>query len=55
MATIDAALQAGINLSTAQLAEVKRLRQEGERFHKAGNHGESVKVLGEAMDVLGIN
>ncbi len=55
MATIDAALQAGINLSTAQLAEVKRLREEGERLHKAGNHGESVKVLGEARDILGTN
>ncbi len=54
-AKIDAALQGATNLSAAQLAEVKRLRQEGERFHKAGNHGESVKVLGEAMDVLGIN
>ncbi len=52
MATIDAALQAGINLSTAQLAEVKRLR---ERLHKTGNHGESVKVLGEARGIFGIN
>ena len=55
MAKIDAALQVGTNLSAAQLAEVKRLREEGERFHKAGNHGKSVKVLGEAMDILGIN
>ncbi len=55
MATIDAALQVGINLSTAQLAEVKRLCEEGERFHKAGNHGESVEVLGEASGILGIN
>lgn len=55
MGTIDAALQAGINLSTAQLAEVKRLREEGERLHKTGNHGESVKVLGEARDIFGIN
>ena len=55
MATIDTALQAGTNLSAAQVAEVKRLREEGERLHKAGNHGESVEVLGEARGILGIN
>ena len=54
MEKIDAALQAGTNLSAAQLAEVQRLRDEGKRLHKAGNHGESVKVLGEAMDMLGV-
>lgn len=55
VAKIDAALQAGTNLSTAQLAEIKGLRDEGERLHKAGNHSESVKVLGEAMEILGIH
>ena len=55
MAKIDAALQAGINLSAAQLAEVQRLRAEGDRLHKAGKHGESVKVLAEVMAMLGIN
>ncbi|MDH3669793.1 MAG: hypothetical protein OES46_01345 [Gammaproteobacteria bacterium] len=54
MAKIDAALQAGTKLSATQLAEVQRLRDEGERLHKAGNHGESVKALAEAMDMLGI-
>ncbi len=54
MGKIDAVLQAGTNLSAAQLAEVRKLREEGERLHKAGNHGESVKVLGQAMEVLGI-
>ncbi|MFQ5759900.1 MAG: hypothetical protein ACE5HM_02885 [Acidiferrobacterales bacterium] len=55
MAKIDAALQTGTNLSAAQLAEVQRLREEGEQLHKAGNHGEAVKVLGEAMGILGIH
>ncbi len=55
MAKIDAALRAGTNLSAAQLEEVKRLREGGERLHKAGNHSESVKVLAKAMDMLGIN
>jgi hypothetical protein len=55
MAKIDAALKAGTDLSAAQLAEVRQLREEGNRLHKAGNHSESVKVLGEAMGILGIH
>ncbi len=55
MAKIDAAIQAGTNLSAAQLAEVQRLREEGGQLHKAGNHADSVKALGEAMKMLGIN
>ena len=34
------------------LARVKELRAEGEALHKAGDHNESVKVLGEALDLL---
>jgi hypothetical protein len=55
MAKIDAALKAGTSLSAAQLEKVTSLRAEGERLHNAGNHGDSVKVLGEAMKILGIN
>lgn len=54
MAKIDAALANSPQLSEAQLAEVKDLRAEGEKLHKAGNHAEAVEVLGEAMDILGI-
>ena len=32
----------------------KGLREEGEKQHKAGNHGESMKALGEAKKILGI-
>ena len=55
VAKIDAALQAGTNLSSAQLAEVQTLRDQGEQLHQSGNHGESVNVLGQAMEMLGIN
>ena len=36
VAKIDKALAAGPDLSDEQVAEVKRLRDEGERLHKAG-------------------
>jgi len=32
----------------------KALREEGEKFHKAGKHDESMKALGEAKKMLGI-
>jgi hypothetical protein len=54
MAKIDAALAKNPSISAQQLAEVKKLRAEGEAFHKAGDHAQSVKVLGEAMAILGI-
>jgi hypothetical protein len=54
MAKIDAALAKNPPLSSEQLAEVTQLRAEGEALHNAGNHAESVKVLGEAMAILDI-
>lgn len=54
MKKIDAALAQGPSLSSEEMALVKKLRAEGEKLHKAGNHSESVKVLGEAMQILGI-
>jgi hypothetical protein len=54
MRKIDAALAADPNLSSQQLARVTSLRAEGEAFHKAGKHQESVDSLGEAMRILGI-
>ena len=41
-------------LSDADSAKVKALRDEGEKFHKAGKHDESMKALGEAKKILGI-
>ena len=54
MAKIDAALAKQPALSQDQMAEVKRLRAEGETLHKAGKHKESVEALGKAMKILDI-
>lgn len=54
MKEIDAALSAKPQLSADKLAEVKKLRAEGEAFHKAGKHQESVETLGKAKAMLGI-
>lgn len=54
MAKIDAALAAGPQISAEQLAEVQRLRAEGEEYHAAGQHQESVDALAKAMEILGI-
>jgi hypothetical protein len=54
MAKIDAALAKNPPLTSEQLAEVKALRAEGETLHKAGDHTQSVEVLGKAMAILKI-
>ena len=54
MAEIDAALAKNPSLSPDDLAEVKDLRAEGEELHKAGDHAQSVEVLGQAKEMLGI-
>ena len=42
VAKIDQALAAGPGLSDEQVAEVERLRDEGERLHKTGGHSQSM-------------
>lgn len=54
VSAIDAALAAGPDLSEADLAKVKELRDKGEEQHKAGQHDEAVKTLAEAKSMLGI-
>jgi len=39
---------------TNEMTKAQSLREEGEKQHKAGNHGESMKALGEAKKILGI-
>jgi len=53
MKQIDAALPKA-KLTSAQMAEVKQLRAQGERLHKAGKHQESVDTLAKAKKILGI-
>ena len=53
MKDIDAALPKA-KLSSAQAAEVKKLRADGERLHKEGKHGESMAALNKAKGILGL-
>ncbi|HCX34849.1 MAG TPA: hypothetical protein DHV08_15735 [Rhodocyclaceae bacterium] len=54
MKKIDAAMSKAPALSGDKMAEVKKLRAEGETLHKAGKHQESIETLGKAMKILGI-
>ena len=54
MTAIDTKLAAAPKLADADMAKVKKLRADGEASHKAGNHAESMKALGEAKKMLGI-
>ena len=53
MKAIDDALPSA-KLSSEQMAEVKKLRAEGEQLHKAKKHQESVDTLAKARKILGI-
>jgi len=53
MRAIDAAMPKA-KLDADKMAEVKKLRAEGEQFHKAGRHDESMASLGKAKAILGI-
>jgi len=53
MKAIDAAVSKA-KLSDSQAAEVKKLRAEGEKFHKEGKHSESMEALGKAKKILKI-
>ena len=54
MKKIDEALAKNPKLSSAQTAEVKKYRADGEALHKAGKHQESVDTLAKAMKILNI-
>jgi len=53
MKAVDAKLAMSPKLSDADMAKVRKLRADGEAAHKAGNHAESMKLLGEAKKMLG--
>jgi hypothetical protein len=53
MRAIDAALPKA-KLSDSQMADVKKLRADGETFHKQGKHDESMAALRKAKGILGI-
>ena len=54
MKEIDAKLSSSPSVAAADMEKVKKLRADGEAFHKAGKHAESEKALGEAKKLLGI-
>ena len=54
MKKIDAAMSKNPKLSSAQAAEVKKYRADGESLHQAGKHQESVDTLAKAMKLLNI-
>jgi hypothetical protein len=53
MKAIDAALPKA-KLDDKQMAEVKKLRAEGEQLHQTGKHSESEAALAKAKKILGI-
>jgi hypothetical protein len=55
MKAIDAALAKNPKLSEADMKSVKKYREDGETFHKAGKHQEAVDSLGKAMKILKID
>lgn len=54
MKKIDQALQQQNSLTEQQLAEVRQLREEGERLHQSGQHPQSVASLAKAKAILGV-
>lgn len=62
MKAIDEALAKNPKLTDAQMAEVKKLRADGEKFHKASPHKsrapdddkEAIDALAKAKKILGI-
>lgn len=59
MAEIDEALQdtseVGAQLSDEVMAEVRNLREQGEEYHNAGDHGQSMDALNRAKELLGMD
>ena len=51
---VDAKLATSTELSEKQVAEIEKLRQDGEEAHKMGKHKESVKLLQDALAKLNI-
>ena len=43
------------SLSEAEIEQVRALRDEGERLHQDGDHGDSVAKLREAMSMLPVS
>ena len=51
---VDSKLATAKELSEKQVAEIEKLRKEGEEAHNTGKHKEAVKLLQEAIAKLNI-
>ncbi len=51
---IDESMGMATGLTTAQMTNVKELRDKGMAFHKNGNHSDAIKALHEAAELLGV-
>ncbi len=51
---IDQSLPKATGLNKMQMTEVKALRDKGAALHKSGKHAEAIKVLHEAVKILGV-
>ncbi len=51
---IDQSMSKAMGLSETQMTEIKSLRNIGDSLHKRGRHGESIKVLHQAANLLGV-
>ncbi len=54
MAAIDEHLAGNPELTDEEMSQVEQLREQGEKLHNEGKHGESVAALAEAKEILGI-
>ena len=54
MKMIDEALAKNPQLTSEQMAEVKKYRAEGETLHNAGKHQDALDTLAKAMKILKI-
>ncbi len=54
VAIIDQAMPKATGLNKMQMMEVMALRDKGDALHKSGKHAESIKVLHEAVEILGV-
>lgn len=53
MTQVDDALAQNPSLTAEQLAEVQKLRADGEAQHSAGQHAQSMESLAKALEILG--
>ena len=54
MLAVDAALAKNPRLSASLLTEIKTLLATGEGQHSSGQHGQAIRTLAKAKEILGI-